>query len=156
MVRDRAAGPDVAMQTFLPYADFAETARVLDPRRLGNQRSEALVILRVLHIPTYGWQHHPAVRMWRGSELALMAYGRAICEEWVARGHADTVAGKLAEYAPDGRLPSQDEVAMPPWLGDERVHRSHRSQLLRKDPGWYGPRFPDVPDDLPYHWPVAS
>ena len=141
------------MQTFLPVADFAETARLLDPKRLGKQRSEALIVLRVLHIPTYGWQHHPAVRMWRGSEPALMAYGRAICEGWIARGHVDTVADKLAEYAPEGVLPRQDDVAMPWWIGDERFHRSHRSALLRKDPGWYGSRFTDVPDDLPYFWP---
>lgn len=148
------------MQTFLPFADFAETAAVLDPRRLGNQRTEALVILRVCNIPTYGWQHHPAVRMWRGHESALMAYGRAICEAWIAQGHADTVLGKLEEWAPDGGLPTQADLArsgdLPPWLGDERLHRSHRSALLRKDPDWYGPRFDDVPDDLPYFWPVTS
>lgn len=145
------------MQTFLPYPDFGETARVLDPKRLGNQRSEALVILRVCHRPHYGWQHHPVVRMWRGHERALTAYGRAICDEWIARGHADTVLGKLAEYAPEGRLPTQDELErsgdLPPWLGDDRIHRSHRSALIRKDPEWYRPRFRDVPDDLPYYWP---
>ena len=54
------------MQTFLPYADFAETARVLDQRRLGKQRVEALQVLRALFIPGYGWRHHPVVRMWRG------------------------------------------------------------------------------------------
>ena len=141
------------MQTFLPFADFGESARVLDPRRLGKQRSEALTVLRVLHIPTYGWQHHPVVRMWRGSEPALLAYGRAICEEWVARGHADTVLEKLAAYGEPAR---QDEVRMPWWLGDERLHRSHRSNLVRKFPEWYRERFPDVPDDLPYFWPDAG
>lgn len=33
--------------------------------------------------------------------------------------------------------------AMPPWLGDERVHASHQASLLRKDPahyrGWHWP-----------------
>lgn len=37
-------------------------------------------------------------------------------------------------------------------------HRSHRSNLLRKDPDHYGPIFlPDEPslrDDVPYVWPV--
>ena len=33
------------MQTFLPFADFAETAAVLDHRRLGKQRIEVLQIL---------------------------------------------------------------------------------------------------------------
>jgi hypothetical protein len=44
--------------------------------------------------------------------------------------------------------------ALPPWLGDEEFHRSHRSSLVRKDPAWYRERFDDVPDDLPYVWPV--
>lgn len=146
------------MQTFLPYADFSETARVLDPKRLGNQRSEALVILRVCHIPTYGWQNHPAVRMWRGYEEALVSYGAAICAEWRARGHVDTVEEKLLEYARKGRARRQDELVRlglaPPWLGDERLHRSHQSALLRKNPEWYRRFFPDVPDDLEYFWPV--
>ena len=46
--------------------------------------------------------------------------------------------------------------ALPPWLGDEAVHRSHRSALLRKDPEWYGRVFDDVPIDLDYVWPVRS
>jgi len=46
--------------------------------------------------------------------------------------------------------------ALPPWLGDAALHRSHQSALLRKDPEFYGPRFPGVPDDLPYVWPVRS
>ena len=33
---------------------------------------------------------------------------------------------------------------------------SHRSSLVRKDPDRYGPRFPGVPPDLPYVWPVRS
>ena len=50
------------MQSFLPIADFTETARILDPRRLGKQRVEALQILRGLIVPGYGWRHHPAVK----------------------------------------------------------------------------------------------
>jgi hypothetical protein len=96
---------------------------------------------------------HPVVRMWRRHELG------AICDEWIARGHAGTVLGKLVEYAPEGRLPGQDELERPghlrPWLGDERILRSHRSALLRKNREWYRPRFRDVPDDLPYYWPDA-
>jgi hypothetical protein len=149
-----------AMQTFLPYADFARTASVLDPKRLGNQRTEALVIVRACNIPTYGWQHHPAVRMWRGYTPALMAYGKAICDEWISHGHGDTVLDKLLEWSPDGAFHAQAELGasgdLPPWLGDERLHRSHRSNLLSKNPEWYGPRFTDVPDGLEYFWPVGK
>jgi hypothetical protein len=42
------------------------------------------------------------------------------------------------------------------WFGDPALHRSHQSSLLRKDPDFYRPLFPDVPDDLPYVWPVRS
>lgn len=151
------------MQTFLPYADFEASARVLDDRRLGKQRVEALQVLRALTYPGYGWKAHPAVRMWAGHEEALVAYGTAICREWCRRGHADTCEVKILDDARAVGIEavrSQAELAaagaLPPWLGDEAVHRSHRSALLRKDPAHYGERFTDVPDDLPYEWPVVS
>jgi hypothetical protein len=148
------------MQTFLPYPDFAATAGVLDPRRLGKQRVEALQVLRAMSVPGYGWRHHPVVKMWTGYAEALVRYGLEICRAWSAGGRADTVAGTLVtEYG--GTVREQRELAdareLPPWLGWERLHRSHRSALLRKDPDWYAPRFDDeVPPDLPYEWPVSD
>ena len=149
------------MQTFLPYEDFAESARVLDDRRLGKQRVEVLQVLRASLWPTYGWKHHPVTRMWRGHEEALAAYGEAVCREWTRRGRADTCATKIvAELEPLGVLSVRDQDALraagllPSWLGDEALHRSHRSSLVRKLPEHYRPLFPDVPDDLDYVWPV--
>jgi hypothetical protein len=46
------------VQTFLPYADLAESAAALDDRRLGRQRVEALQVLRALTRSPYGWEHH--------------------------------------------------------------------------------------------------
>lgn len=139
------------MQTFLPYPDFRESAAALDRLRLGKQRVEALQILRALTREEYGWKHHPAVKMWRGHEPALVAYGLAICEEWVARGGSDTCA---AQIQAEGPAPSTADL--PAWVGDEEFHRAHRSALLRKDPEHYGPQFGDEPDDLPYVWPSAG
>ena len=149
------------MQTFLPYADFAATARVLDLRRLGKQRVETLQALRALTVPGYGWQHHPVVRMWRGHEEALTRYGLEICHEWARKGHRDTCAASLGTdfttatglEEPRTQAELADAGALPPWLGDPSFHRSHRSALVRKDPRYYRPLFPDVPDDLPYVWP---
>lgn len=144
------------MQTFLPYPDFRRTARVLDPRRLGKQRVEAYQVLRAFHVPGYGWQHHPVVRMWRGHEDALAAYGAAVCREWIARGHADTVLESILETHGRETLPQAElrhRGLLPAWLGRRAFHRSHQSALLRKDPDWYGHYFPNVPDDLPYVWP---
>ncbi|MGI5128179.1 MSMEG_6728 family protein [Pseudonocardia sp. CA-107938] len=153
------------MQTFLPYPDFAASAAVLDRLRLGKQRVEALQVLRALVRPGYGWQHHPAVVMWRGYPEAVAAYGSAMCAQWRARGGADTVeASIVADLAAVGLGPprGQAELAaageLPDWLGDERVHRSHRAALVTKDPAHYGPLFPDVPllEATAYHWPRRS
>jgi hypothetical protein len=136
------------MQTFLPYPHFSASAAVLDSSRLGKQRVEAYQIIRTLDGVTRGWRNHPAVRMWRGFEPALLAYGMAICDEWDRRGYPDTVREKLAVHRRRGR------VRMPAWLGDEAFHASHRSNLLRKDPDWYGRFGWTEPPDLPYVWPV--
>ncbi len=146
------------MQTFLPYANFAATMAVLDQGRLGKQRVEALQILRALTFEGYGWAAHPAVAMWRGHVEALVAYGQACAAEWRRRGHADTCAAQIAEFAPG----AGDQTALaqrgllPPWLGDAALHRSHQSALVRKDPAHYRPLFPDVPDDLDYVWPAPA
>ncbi len=151
------------MQTFLPYADFERSARVLDAKRLGKQRVECLQVLRGLTVPGYGWRHHPAVKMWSGSVEALGRYAFTCCEVWVEAGFGDTCAASIGrELAEVGvtEVRSQAELAeagaLPDWLGDEDFHRSHRSALVRKDPGTYRQVFPDVPDDLPYVWPPGD
>lgn len=153
------------MQTFLPFPSFAASAEALDVRRLGKQRVEAVQVLRGLIVPGYGWRRHPAVRMWSGYEEALVRYGLEVCGAWTAEGRADTCADTLVrdfgDWRPGGPPPrTQEQLAaagdLPPWLGRADFHRSHRSALLRKDPAYYGERFPDVPDDLPYVWPRSD
>jgi hypothetical protein len=152
-----------ALQTFLPYPDFDETAAVLDARRLGKQRVEVIQIVRALTVPDYAWKQHPAVLMWKGHEEALGAYGSAVVRRWCALGFADTceatIAAGLAAFGV-GRIRSQAVLAeageLPTWLGDERLHLSHRSALVRKDPEHYRLLFPGVPDDIEYWWPVRS
>jgi hypothetical protein len=149
------------MQTFLPVADFEESARLLDSPRLGKQRVETLQVLRALELPDYGWTSHPVVRMWRGRTPALVAYGLAMVRVWRERGFADTTHTLIAEFAPDVVGVPQEELAragmLPSWVGDEALHLSHRSNLLAKEPDFYlplfGPLFGAEPEDLPYVWP---
>ncbi|WP_370324200.1 MSMEG_6728 family protein [Euzebya sp.] len=145
------------MQTFVPLPDFAGSAAVLDDRRLGKQRVEALQILRALHLDGYGWAAHPAVTMWQGHTPALVAYGMAVVEEWTGRGHADTTGPLIAEFVHPHRPGAQRDLAaagaLPPWWGRDDVHRSHRAALRRKDPARYATAFPDAPADLDYVWP---
>jgi hypothetical protein len=142
------------VQTFLPYASFRDSAEALDVPRLGKQRVETFQLLRANTIPDYGWRHHPAAKMWNGHLPALVSYGLAMTDTWIAVGHADTVREKILAFAPEVDGVPQDELDLPPWLGDEAFHLSHRSNLVRKDPEFYRLRFGDVPDDLPYIWPV--
>ncbi|GLW05938.1 hypothetical protein Misp01_10680 [Microtetraspora sp. NBRC 13810] len=152
------------MQTFLPHPSFRETAEVLDPLRLGKQRVETLQVLRALTVRGYGWRHHPVVAMWAGYEEALVRYGLEICATWLALDRVDTCAatmtGELAAACGVTAVRSQAGLAdageLPPWLGDEAFHLSHRSALLRKNPAHYGPFFAGVPDDLPYVWPSSG
>jgi len=101
--------------------------------------------------------------MWRGHEEALGRYGLTMCEVWCERGFADTCAGTItADLAAFGvsTIRAYDELAadhaLPAWLFDPEVQRSHQSKLVSKDPEHYGPRFPDVPGDLDYVWPIRS
>jgi hypothetical protein len=145
------------VQTFLPYASFERSAQVLDQARLGKQRVEVLQVLRALELPDYGWANHPAVLMWRGRTPALVVYGLTCVRAWTARGHADSTAPQIAEFAPEAAGLDQEALRraglLPSWLGDGALHLSHRSALLRKDPARYRAVFGDVPDDLPYLWP---
>jgi hypothetical protein len=116
--------------------------QILDWRRLGKQRVEARQILKTL-IVGGGWINHPAVKMWRGYESALIAYSNAAIMEWLRRGYRNTME----------ILPVECWLS-PPWLGDLRFHASHRSNLLRKDPRYYGQFGWSEAPDLPYYWPV--
>ena len=136
------------MQTFLPHDSFSRSAHDLDRQRLGKQRVECLQILRALAGETRGWVNHPAVRMWRGHEQALIQYADAVCSEWLSRGYKDTCREKIQAYWSTFPM----TAALPKWLGDDAVHRSHRSNLKRKDPKHYGHYV--EPADLEYLWPV--
>lgn len=133
------------MQTFLPYASFEKTMGCLDDRRLGNQvYRECLTLIRG------GWENHPASKMWVGHFHHLALYGLAGLQELKRRGrhyphHVVTFMEFLDTFADNGP---------PPWLGNRRFHRAHQSNLVRKDPDHYRQFFPNVPDNLPYVWPI--
>jgi hypothetical protein len=131
----------------MPHPSFVRSAHALDDKRLGKQRVEAYQIMKALADPDYGWQKHPAVQMWRGYEDALVEYGATCCMVWVLRGFQDTLLARFAERS------WPRPYRTPPWLGDTEFHRSHQSNLVRKDAAHYQPQFPDVPDNLPYVWP---
>lgn len=143
------------MNTFLPYADFALSARCLDNKRLGKQRIEAYQILQVLLFQKKGWRHHPAVLMWKGYETSLRFYGLAMCAEWTSRGFKDSMTLRFTKLRA-ACIRKCGPVAMTPHWLNARFCLAHRSNLIRKDRNHYGKLWPGVRDDLPYIWPVRK
>ena len=152
------------MITFLPSNIFSESAMMLDQKRLGNQRPEAYGILELLLGIKKDSKHinDPGVRMWKGYSFALATYICIMCNEWVNRGHKDTIKEKVMSLGTSGRGFSDfnstlvQDIVMPPWLGDERLHSSHRSNLLRKDHKFYSKYGWTENDDQSYFWPVEK
>ncbi len=141
------------MQTFLPYSSFEKTARVLDNKRLGKQRVEALQILRALNgeYKSGAWTNHPATNMWRESERVLVDYGLTICKEWKKRGFQDTCLEKISSY----KKVFRKNKKKPLFLGKRKFHLSHRSNLTRKLPEYYN-KFWNVPNNIPYLWIIKK
>ena len=142
------------MQTFLPYKSFVESASCLDYRRLGKQRVECLQLLSTLQFPwalertktnNMGWANHPAAKMWMGFEECLALYMNTIIMEWKSRGYKNNM-----EYFKNF---THKVNIQPSWLGNDEFHASHRSNLIRKDPEWYGQFGWLESNDLPYIWP---
>ena len=133
------------MQTFLPYPDFVKSAECLDYRRLGKQRVEAKQILNALERGEGGWYNHPATKMWEGYEVALKQYHDVMITEWKHRGYNNNMP-----------LYGVTTMIFPTWFGNDSFHASHRSNLLRKDPVWYGQFSWEEPDHLEYIWPTQN
>jgi hypothetical protein len=128
---------------------------VLDRQRLGKQRVETLQIMNALAGLSKGWVNHPATRMWRGYEHALLAYQAYTVAEWKRRGYKDTCWDKtVAVY--DEHFRQHETVTLPHWWGDDRVHDSHKSALVYKDPSWYNSIYPNSPAVYDYYWPVPK
>jgi len=133
--------------TSLPYPSFEKSAYCLDAHRLGIQRMEARQILHIINEGDSSksrWKKHPAVNMWRGYEFALVEYMNVMITEWLQRGYENKMS----------ILVIRNVVRYPAWLGDVRLHASHRSNLLRGNPSWYERWDWREKPDLPYWWPV--
>lgn len=158
------------MQTFLPYPSFVESARALDDKRLANQVNEAAVIYAALK-GAKAWRWHPATRMWRTYEPALLVYRTACIGECIRRGierdwrvlpgtfelfarvKAHPNMRHLLEPAEVERI--QSEIETPPSLGWGPFHEAHRAALVNKDRAHYEPLFGGH-EWRGYLWPVAD
>jgi hypothetical protein len=85
-----------------------------------------------------------------------------MCAAWRNRGFKDTLREQFSEVVyhlnqavlGNKRFVFSSPASSPNWIGYDRLHASHRSNLLRKDARHYGQFGWQEPADLPYWWPV--
>jgi hypothetical protein len=162
------------MQTFLPVPSLTRSAQILDDKRLGRQRQEALTILQILtgYRDGGGYANHPCTRQWSKSVYGLALYTLAMCREWQRRGFKDTTEPKVFEaFTSDVSLRLYDSkdwniarlkrhALLPWWFGWKTYHENQRCVLLYKDYQFYKPKLdPDGTHDksllhtTPNIWP---
>jgi hypothetical protein len=156
------------MQTFMPSENYAESARVLDNKRLHKQALEGWqILMNLLEVDpdgnprsAKGWRNHPAVKMWRGYEYALHEYVQVMVAEWKRRGYKSTIDEKAAKTIALLTTTNRD---LPPWLNNkytaETVTSTHRQALLAKNYDWYKQfgweeDYGQMPESYEYYWPV--
>lgn len=147
------------MQTFIPYSNFIDSLKVLDYKRLGKQRVEARTILdNLLKIKVNSWKNHIVAKIWEGYEASLAIYYNLCLNEWVSRGYKNNMPYyKLDTW-------NQQNKNYPWWLGDIRLHVSHRIRLLQKNFTFYKDKFNidsnayDFILSFPseYWWPIST
>jgi hypothetical protein len=115
----------------------------LSDRHLGKQRVEGMQIVSALVYKT-GWKNHPAAKMWKGYEYALMYYVNCCIDEWVKRGRNNN----MEKY----ELPRK--IKFPWWIRWDKLHRSHRALLNKKDPLHYNFEYDPEFDKIGYIWPT--
>ncbi|GJQ43953.1 MAG: hypothetical protein JETCAE03_34510 [Ignavibacteriaceae bacterium] len=118
----------------------------LDKSRLGNQVwREGLTLIRG------GWPNHPASKMWRGHEFHLGLYllaGLSVLRERSGKDYNEI------EMKIKTEMFKHKNTGAPKWLGDDKFHSSHRSNLLRKNKEHYSQFGWKESDNLPYYWPI--
>ncbi len=90
------------MQTFLPYADFQQSAKCLDNKRLGKQRVECLQILNTLSIGPY--------------QKKLPKQSKFELDSWVGCSYSEFVSLPKTEVR---KTPWYNHPAVRMWKGHE-------------------------------------
>ena len=150
------------MLTLLPYPSFKQSAKVLFNNELTDQLKTVDRILNVLHrvdADISGWNNSPGVLMWEGFESQLCTYGIYLADNIKTRDLTQSVLIDLNTVESSiiwhlectGDIGSTDQ---PKWFGEEKLHLSHQSELIRIN-AEYRSVFPYVPTDVPIVWPES-
>jgi hypothetical protein len=137
----------------MPYPCFIDSVGALDTRRLLNQVvNECFVIIRGK------WPNHPASKIWANHKWAIADYALAGMRELKGRGaiRPEIARHWLSFYALSLGQHRHNKT-LPPIMGYEPYHASHRSQLLAKAPRFYaGYGWKEEPGALGYVWTLPD
>lgn len=140
------------MQTFLPFPDFTLSAKCLDDSLLVKQVAEVLTVYKILKYHKHGWDEYPVCKMWYG-HLGVLGWYYTVLHS-VAKAQNLTMLPIKGVELPE-MLVMGSPVIFPSWIGSPALHRSHQSNLLKRNEKhyrfWFGTT---VPKNLDYHWPV--
>lgn len=134
------------MITFLPYTDFYKSCYCLDITRLRNQRVEARFIYNIItgKFRSKRWENSVGVRMWYGYPKALADYYNACLQAYKDRGYNNITMVPID---------NNTRLIIPEWLGNEKLHSSHRQTLLSKKEEWYKQYDWIEEPKYSYYWP---
>jgi hypothetical protein len=101
-----------------------------------------------------GWINHPAVLMWRGYEKALKVYYNVFWEVSVDKWKIKVNKLQRIDFGENNF-----SYEIPPWLGYEPLHSSHRGRLLSKNFEYYsqfGWKEEPIHESDGYVWPISK
>lgn len=157
------------MTIYMTHTKFHASSEALDKARLDRQINLVGKTLKVLEgDPTDDSHEDMIVRAWEGYTAALAWYGLILCNAWLQWKPSSQVTirtrqavwfNEVFEDAMefDAETSREEMISrlpeLPPWVGNKNVHRSHRSNLIRKFPARYADMFPGTPEDMPHLHP---
>ena len=152
------------MQTFLPFSDYETVAQTLDSKRLNKQILEGYQILKILSgaSESGAWRNHPAVLMWKKSEVHLNDYiDHLVVEANLRNIKTDKNVSNLKELKT--RFGNKWGNLVPFWMHKDHLYRvttSHKANLYRKDSIHYAEfQFDTAKPCCPgclYYWPTHT
>lgn len=136
------------MITYLPLESFKDSIASLSDQMLKNQLMRAKQILDILlgRVKSEKLINHPGIKMWKGYESALILYYNVCIKIYRMRG-----------FNTDLKLePVPEKIVWPHWKYNEKLHTSHRSNLLRIDEEYYRGWGWVESTTIPYFWPEGE
>ena len=163
------------VNTFIIVPDIVKTAQLLDTKRLGKQRIEALEIINCLEEfdktgkITSKWGNHPVVKCWMGFTNHLKVYYNIILREWINRGYNNNMEfyqienENLYHIVPCNFhnnsivfCGTYNYYSFPFWVAFYPFYMSHQASLCRKYPKYYSSLLREELNyflEIGYFWP---